>query len=726
MNKTRKKLTGRKPAPVYFNARFIAALIISLICPLIAAEESYSMSVTLREDGAVYKAKPADGAQNHLLIDKNGEDKIISIYEVKTIDFSDEGNQQETAAAVANKTAAVEIPADIKEILAKVPDKSKFPNAGGYIIKDEDIYTLNPDGTSKTRSHYIFKIFEDRAVDGNIIMSYAFERESAKIVMGRTIQPDGSVSMLNDADIKEGDMFEGAQFYSNTHKVISASLPDVKKGSIIEYIIERTVFKPIIEGYFCPAVYFVANEPKLNCRVEIRTPKNKKLYWASKNFETIYDPNFEVLKTVKDPVISETGSEKIYSFEVDNLPEFISEPGMPSYKDSLPFVQFSSYETWEPIYEWFNKNFDRHVGEISEEMKTKTAEIIKDCKTAEEKIAAIYHYIQQQNRYISIKGDLVAGLTGHGAKRTFDNKYGDCVDKAILMTAMLKIAGIESYPTLINAGGPQWAIEVPHLDLNHSISFVKYDSKEIFLDTTSQDSRFPFFRVDDHDRYNMVPQLKKIIKSDMPLSVQTNYRQVIINKDGGISVTGRRKFEGAFEYWARMGNKSLKESEIKDSYKQRLNVTLPGVNLKKIEYTDLMDLNAQVVETIEYDAPDAVIVADDLILFSVPGYSFDFKEVSLKERKYPIDYQYLTKTENTFEFKIPQGYKVKYTPAKFEIDNKYIKFSANYEVKDDSTVVFTDYFERKLRITEVKDYDWYKKDLENISKYAGEKVVISR
>ena len=61
-----------------------------------------------------------------------------------------------------------------------------------------------------------------------------------------------------------------------------------------------------------------------------------------------------------------------------------------------------------------------------------------------------------------------------------------------------------------------------------------------------------------------------------------------------------------------------------------------------------------------------------------------------------------------------------------EIDNKYIKFNANYEVKDDSTVVFTDYFERKLRVTDVKDYDWYKKDLENIVKYAGEKVVISR
>ena len=697
----------------------VSALILFFLC----AGAAHSMSVTMK-DGAVYKARMAEGMENYLSLKKGATEEVISISEVKTIDFSDEA--QKNPADVEPGTASVEIPSDIKAILEQVPDKGKFPNAGGYIIKDEDVYTLNADGTYKVRSHYIFKIFEDRAVDSNIILGYAFERESAKIIMGRTIQPDGKVSNLNPADIKEGDMFRGAQYYSNTHKILSATLPDVKKGSIIEYIIEMNIFKPIIEGYFCPAVYFVTNEPKRLCRVEIRAPKGKKLYWTAKNFDTIYDANFDILKAVKDPKITETDKETVYLFEMNDVPEFISEPNMPAYKDSLPYIQFSSYENWDKIYEWFNTNFDKHVNEISDEMKNKVEEITKDCKNTEEKIAAIYHYIQQQNRYISIKGDLVAGLTGHGAKRTFDNKYGDCVDKAILMTAMLKIAGIESYPTLINAGGPQWAIEMPYLDLNHSISLVRYDSKEIFLDCTSQDSRFPFFRNDDHGRYNMVPQLKKLIKSNMPLSVQKNFRRVVINKDGGISVTGKREFDGAFEHWVRMMNKSLKENEIKDRYKQRLNVTLPGVELKKIEYTDLMDLNKQVVETVEYDAPEAVIVADDLILFAVPGYSFDFSEVSLKDRKYPIDYQYLTRTENTFEFKIPEGYKVKYTPNKFEVDNKYIKFSAAYETKADGTIVFSDHFERRERVVDIKDYASYKSGLESIAKYAGEKLVIEK
>lgn len=705
-------------------AGFLAASAMQVfIIFFLYAGAAYPMSVTLK-DGAVYKAAPG-GAENLISLKKGDTEETVSIDEIKTIDFSDEAAKAAEGDAESAGVSII-IPPDVKAILDMVPDKSKFPNAGGYIIKDEDVYTLNADGTYKVRSHYIFKIFEDRAADGNIIMGYAFERESARIVMGRTIQPDGRVSNLNPEDIKEGDMFRGAQFYSNTQKVISATLPDVKKGSIIEYIIEMNVFKPLIEGYFCPTVYFVANEPKRMCRVEIRTPKGKKLKWVSKNFDRIYDSSFDILKAVKEPKISETAGETVYLFEIADVAEFISEPSMPAYKDSMPYIQFSSYDNWDKIYDWFNANFEKHVNAISPEMKTKTEEITRNCKTAEEKIAAVYHYIQQQNRYISIKGDLVAGLTGHDARRTFDNKYGDCVDKAILMSAMLKIIGVESYPTLINAGGPQWAIETAHLELNHSISFVRYDSREIFLDATSQDSRFPFLRTDDHDRYNMVPQLKKHIKSGMPLSVQKSYRQVVINKNGGISVKGRREFDGAFEYWVRMANKSLKESEIKDSFKQRLNVTLPGVVLNKIEYTDLMDLNRQVVETVEYEAPDAVIVAGGLILFAVPGYSFDFEEVSLKERKYPIDYQYLTRTENTFEFKIPEGYGVKYVPKNFAVEDKYVKFGARYEIKDGSTIVFSDYFERKQRTVDVADYASYKSNLESIARYAGEKAVIEK
>ena len=687
---------------------------------LFFAGGAHCMSVTLG-DGKTYKAEPAS-SENYLKIKKEGTVEVVSISEVKKIDFSDEKD----AAEKKSDTASVEIPADIKAILEKVPDKSKFPNAGGYVIEDEDVYKLNDDGTYKIRSHYIFKIFEDRAVDSSLALSYAFERESIKIVMARTILEDGRVYNLDPKDIKEGDAFQGSQFYSNTYKMVSATLPNVKKGAIIEYVIEHNVFKPLIEGYFCPGVYFASSEPKLHCRTEIRVPKNKKIKYVAKNFDRIYDKNFEMLKSMEKPQIKEEGNETAYIFDISNVPEIITEASMPNYKDISPRIQFSAYESWDKMYEWFNDKFDRHVAEVSDQMKAKVDEITKDCKTKEDKIAAVYHYIQQENRYISIKGDVVASLSGHPAKRTFDNKYGDCVDKAILMAAMMKLIGVDCYPTILNAGGGTMDEEVAHFYLNHSISFLKYDSKEIFLDSTSQDSRFPFFRVDDHDRNNLVPQLKRIVRAPMPVNSLISNRDVTIKDDGGIVVKGRRAYQGQYEHSIRGYNKSLKEEEIKDNFKQSLNATLPGVKLKSLEYTDFMDLDKQVVEDVEYEAPNAVIIAGDLMLFAVPGYGFNFSEISLKERKYPIDYGYLTDNESTFNFTIPKGYKVKYLPKKFEVDNKYMDFKAEYKETAPGIITFTDRMQRKCRFVDPSDYASYKTDLESIMKFSGEKAVIEK
>lgn len=698
-------------------------LILIFLCFFSAKNQAEvsAMSVTLG-DGKTYPARCLSGEENRFAIDRAGSSEVLTISDIKNIDFSDEKN----AAAEPEKKVKSDVSPEVLEILSKVPDKSKFPNAGGYIIKDEDVYTLNADGTYKVRSHYIFKIFEDRAIDNNITTGYAFERESAQILMGRTIAEDGTVYDLDLSDIKTGDMFRGAKFYSNTYKIMSATLPNVKKGSIIEYKIERNVFKPIIEGYFTPAIYFGSVEPAYEIRLEVRMPKGKKLQWIAKNFDRIYDKNFEAVKNAQKPEIIEKPDCDAYIFRAVNVPEIIQEPSMPPLKDVVPRVQCSAYENWDKIYEWDIKNLGENMAQISDELKAKTLELTKNCKTSDEKIAAIYHYVQQEIRYISIKGDVVAGRAGHPAKQVFENKYGDCTDKSILMGAMLGVAGITCYPAAILAGGGDWDPEVAHIDSNHKISFLSYDSKEIFLDSTSQNTRFPFFRADDHGRNCLVSQARRMVRSGMPVSKVKSSCEVVIKADKSITVSGVREFDGHLESSIRGRNKSLKESEIKDNYKSSLNQTLPGVELKKLNYTDLMDLNRPVVETYEYSAPEAVIAAGELMLFSVPGYELKFNETSLKQRNYPIDYAYLTNTEKVYNFKLPEGYKVKYLPGKLEINNKYMLYRAEFVKSGEDKVVFSDKLERKLRMVDPADYESYKADCEKIKKYCGEKVVIEK
>ena len=68
-----------------------------------------------------------------------------------------------------------------------------------------------------------------------------------------------------------------------------------------------------------------------------------------------------------------------------------------------------------------------------------------------EKEAVILDYVDRVVRYTGIEfGE--AAIVPHNPAETLALKYGDCKDKATLLVAMLRAAGIPSYVALLNAG----------------------------------------------------------------------------------------------------------------------------------------------------------------------------------------------------------------------------------------------------------------------------------
>src|SRR5213593_1548775 len=77
-----------------------------------------------------------------------------------------------------------------------------------------------------------------------------------------------------------------------------------------------------------------------------------------------------------------------------------------------------------------------------------------------EKIGASGRYAKGI-QYISIQIGLGSGggYKPHMAAQSFFKSYGDCKDKVTLMRAMLKVAGIASYPVAIYSGDPFYVRE---------------------------------------------------------------------------------------------------------------------------------------------------------------------------------------------------------------------------------------------------------------------------
>jgi transglutaminase-like putative cysteine protease len=72
---------------------------------------------------------------------------------------------------------------------------------------------------------------------------------------------------------------------------------------------------------------------------------------------------------------------------------------------------------------------------------------------------------------------------------TFDKKYGVCRDKAALLVSLLRTAGFNAYPVLINVGTKLDAA-VPDPYFNHAIAAVELKQGEyVLMDPTDENTR---------------------------------------------------------------------------------------------------------------------------------------------------------------------------------------------------------------------------------------------
>ena len=82
---------------------------------------------------------------------------------------------------------------------------------------------------------------------------------------------------------------------------------------------------------------------------------------------------------------------------------------------------------------------------------------------------AVAEFVQSQIRYVAIELG-IGGMQPHPAVEVFTHRYGDCKDKATLLSSMLKEIGVDSYYVIINdERGAVSAATPPNLEFNHVI-----------------------------------------------------------------------------------------------------------------------------------------------------------------------------------------------------------------------------------------------------------------
>lgn len=123
---------------------------------------------------------------------------------------------------------------------------------------------------------------------------------------------------------------------------------------------------------------------------------------------------------------------------------------------------------------------------LTPEIKAEILGLVKNTHTDHEKVAILYAYLQHNFHYVSIQMG-IGGIIPFDATTVHRSRYGDCKALSNYMSAILEVAGVRSYPVLINSGERTDAIDTtfPGNKFDHVILYVISDGEPQWLECTS-------------------------------------------------------------------------------------------------------------------------------------------------------------------------------------------------------------------------------------------------
>jgi hypothetical protein len=135
------------------------------------------------------------------------------------------------------------------------------------------------------------------------------------------------------------------------------------------------------------------------------------------------------------------------------------------FNDKMPS---KSYRNWSDLGTWFTQ-LSSNVRDASPALAQKVQELAPANLPLLQRIKALASFAQHDVRYVEIQIG-IGGYRPHNAADIFSHRYGDCKDKATVLSSMLAQIGVKSYYVIVNdTRGVVTKDLPPSLRFNHMI-----------------------------------------------------------------------------------------------------------------------------------------------------------------------------------------------------------------------------------------------------------------
>jgi len=458
-------------------------------------------------------------------------------------------------------------------------------------------------------------------------------------------------------------------------------------------------FNPVINSY--PVTIELEFELRINQTFiipEWHPQAQDEVSVQNASLEIVKDPsfviNFKSHQIQDKPEIRIVDKKEVMSWKVENLPASKPEPYSISKEERLPYLKLSpvkfsyeglsgEYSDWESYGKWVYDNLLKGRNELPVHTQGFIKDLVKNAHSKKEAAKLIYEYVQQKNRYISVQVG-IGGFQPMKASEVDALSYGDCKALTNYTSALLKIAGIDSYYTEVYAGSQK----VNYLkdfvsggQGNHIILCVPFESDTTWLECTSKDAPFGFLGSFTQDRYVLLIKQSGGYITKTPIynwKSNLQIRNASFGMDESGKITGKIQTEfSGLQYENREGYQQLtpkdKELKIKSSYGN-----IPDFNLLSYSLINQKTENPNFKEVVDLESFHFANVQQEYYQFDVNPLNVTTqspKDVINRKNDLYINIGY-TDIDSIY-FKIPKNYKVENLPSGIKKEYDF----GSYEMK---------------------------------------------
>jgi hypothetical protein len=361
------------------------------------------------------------------------------------------------------------------------------PASVPFTISYERRLTIHADRTATDVVTKRIKILAPSAISGLSQQSetYMDGMETLEIVEAFTEKADGTRVRVEPANILTHDAAGGLEAtFARDLKQRTVIFPDVEAGDTLVLTRRKEMLSGLFPGQFFYAEAFPRNQPLTSAQIVIDAPVALNLQVRTQG------------RPLTDQV-EDTGTTRRHTVTAMPQEFMLLEERAVTPIDTDPLLLVSTFKSYIEMGEAY-AHATLAKARPSPEITALAQEVTRGISDRRQQAMAIDAWMKKNIRYVAVY--LGAGrVVPNDAAPVLHNKYGDCKDKATLMSALLAAKGIASEQVLINFGNTYTLPDPPTMAaLNHAILYLP--EFDLYDDPTAQFASFGVLMPENYDK----------------------------------------------------------------------------------------------------------------------------------------------------------------------------------------------------------------------------------